>query len=70
MQQQALLNPPEEARQARITFTINRGTGKIVSVAPVVNSDEELAQLEPWIQACLILSDLIRPAKINTRAAA
>jgi len=55
---------------SRIIFSVDRGTGKIISAVPVVDSDEELAALEPWIQAALILSELIRPAKIDTRAAA
>ena len=63
-----------ESRQqgtvCRVIFTVDRDSAKILSVRSVVDSDEELAQLEPWIQACLILSDLIRPAKIDTRAAA
>lgn len=52
-----------------VIFAVN--SGKIVSVTPVVNSDEELNQLTPWIQACLILGDLIRPSsKPDRRAAA
>ena len=54
---------------SRVTFTIDRHAGKIASVVPVVNSDEELTQLEPWIEACLALSDLIRLAKEIKQAA-
>ena len=54
---------------SHVTFAIDRNAGKIASVVPIVNSDEELTQLEGWIQACLILSDLIRPAKEIKKAA-
>ncbi len=56
---------------SRVIFTIDRETGKITSTEPVVDTDEELAQLEPWIQACFILSELIRrPKQSQDRAAA
>lgn len=55
---------------SRVIFMIDRKSGKIISVAPVVDSDEELAQIELFIEACIILSDLIRPAKdIDQKAA-
>jgi hypothetical protein len=57
-------------RIARVIFTIDRDTAKVVSIAPIVDSDEELNQLEPWLQACLILSDLIRIAKENNERVA
>jgi len=64
-----------ESRQqgtvCRVIFTVDRDSAKILSVTPVVDSDEELAQLEPWIQACLILSELIScPKHSQDRAAA
>jgi len=56
---------------SRVVFIVDRTTGKVISVAPAVNTDEELAQLDPWIQACLMLSDLIKFPKITqTRVAA
>ena len=45
----------------RVVFTIDRATGKIDSVHPAVLSEAELAEVDPWIQACIVLSDLIRP---------
>ena len=54
-----------------IISTLPRATEKIVSVLPAVQSDEKLLQIDPWIQAGLILADLIRPAnEINERAVA
>lgn len=67
------LNTELQSRQARaisrVVFTIDREQGKIVSVLPAVDSDEELRQLEEWIEAALILSDLIQP-RPEARAAA
>ena len=55
----------------RVIFSIDLEAGKLVSVVPCVNSDVEMQQIDPWIQAVLILSDVIRPAaKYEDRRAA
>ena len=53
----------------RVIFTVDRTTGKVISAEPVVDTDEELAQIEPFIEACLILSALIQPVKNIQKAA-
>jgi hypothetical protein len=63
---QSFINPPHEPSQqakliTRVIFAIDRSTGKIDAVYPAVLSDAQLAEVDPWIQACIILSDLIRP---------
>jgi uncharacterized protein YjaG (DUF416 family) len=65
---EAIVSQP--ASVTNVTFAIHRQSGKIVAVKPVVDSDEELRQVNPWIDACLILSDLIRPAANNVQKAA
>ena len=65
------LTTKQPASQVKVIFTIDRRAGKIVSVAPVVDTDAELSQLDSWIEACLLLSGLIQPAKeLDERAAA
>ena len=75
MRMQETLSTEPKCGQVRSTnsvvFTVDRTTAKIVSVAPVVDSDEELAELEPWIEACLILAALIKcPKQSQDRVAA
>jgi hypothetical protein len=61
---------PSQANSiSRVIFTVDRAVGKIVSVAPVVDSDEELNQLERWLEACILLAALIRPKKAVGKAA-
>lgn len=67
------LTTPKDANQrksiSRVIFSIDRNSGRIISVVPTVDTDQELHQLEPWIEAALILSDLIQP-RPEARAAA
>ena len=60
----------QPASITNITFAIDRQAGKIVAVKPIVDSDEELQQVSAWIDACLILSDLIKPAANDVQKAA